>query len=121
MCFRQFFGTTDFYPYGGRVNTNGGQKMSLSSDHFKYHLTPAGWIAGSEKLDWCAETDVPKPADALLTVNEHRKISHWSAGEDVDCYEIWRSPDTKAVEQAIEKFGDKPAISPPFKPRKSAS
>ncbi len=83
--------------------------MSLSSEHFKHHLTPSGWVAGSEKLDFCAEKVVPPPVDTLLTVNEHRSISHWTANEDVDFYEVWRSSDSAALNAAIAKYGDRPA------------
>jgi hypothetical protein len=90
--------------------------MSMSSEHFEHHLTPAGWVAGSEQLDFGAKTIVPRPADALLTVNEHRKMSHSMADEeDVSCYEIWRSTNIDAIAQAIASFGALPNISPPFK------
>lgn len=88
--------------------------MSLSSESFEHHLTSSGWVEGSSKLDFCKEDFVARPADALMTVKEHRKISHWAADEDVDCYEIWRSADSKALEEAISKFGERPFVLPAF-------
>lgn len=88
--------------------------MSLSSETYEHHLTPFGWIEGSSRLDFCKENFVPRPHDALLTVKEHRKTSHWKADEDVDCYEIWKSTDSKALETAISKFGARPFVLPGF-------
>lgn len=44
--------------------------MSLSNEWFEYHLTPAGWIAGTEKLD-SGTRNVPVPTDRVLTVQFH--------------------------------------------------
>ncbi|MCA9818878.1 MAG: hypothetical protein KC652_27475 [Cyanobacteria bacterium HKST-UBA01] len=87
--------------------------MSLSSEHFDHHLTPTGWVLGTEHLDFCTNK-VEIPEDALLTVQEHRKISHWMADEDVWITEMWRSNDTEAVDAAIAKFGPRPHVQPPF-------
>lgn len=86
--------------------------MSLSSEHFDHHLTPRGWVAGTAQLDF-SRNEVPIPADRLLTVTEHRKISHFAAEEDVWCSEVWRSPDQDAVQRAIAQFGSEPDVSPP--------
>jgi hypothetical protein len=88
--------------------------MSLSSEHFDHHLTPNGWVDGTQHLDF-SNNVVAVPDDTLMTVQEHRKISHYMADEDVWCTETWRSNNTEAVEAAIAKYGAEPHTHPPFK------
>lgn len=88
--------------------------MSLSSEWYEYHLTPEGWVDGTVKLDF-GGTQVPVPLDRVLTVQEHRLISHFAADEDVSLNETFRSTNTELVEALISKFGKEPYVSPPFK------
>lgn len=48
--------------------------MSASSESFTYHLTPGGWVEGSEKLDFGHRTDRPVPSDRVLTVTFYEKL-----------------------------------------------
>lgn len=42
--------------------------MSASNEYFEYHLTPGGWVDGSQKIDFQGRTERPTPTDTLLTV-----------------------------------------------------
>jgi hypothetical protein len=47
--------------------------MTASREWTEYHLTPAGWMRGSEKTDF-DQNEVTPPADRVLTmryVEEH--------------------------------------------------
>ena len=60
-----FFPNSSPYPKGA---------MSASNEWSEYHLTPNGWVEGSEKLDF-SRTERPAPADRVLTVRQHDYLS----------------------------------------------
>ena len=45
--------------------------MSASNEWFKYHLTPNGWVKGSEKVDVAGVTERSVPDDTYVTVTIH--------------------------------------------------
>lgn len=42
--------------------------MSASDEWEDVHLTPSGWVDGSDKRDFAGVTHRPVPPDAVLTV-----------------------------------------------------
>ena len=48
--------------------------MSASNEYWTWHLTPEGWVEGTEKLD-CGTTERPVPADTVLTLTYHERLS----------------------------------------------
>jgi hypothetical protein len=61
--------------------------MSASNEWSEYHLTPGGWVEGSEKLDF-NRSERPAPVDRVLTVRQHdylsssfSKLDQWSSIE----------------------------------------
>ena len=79
--------------------------MSASNEWWMWHLTPNGWVAGSEKLDHHREPQhVDPPDDRVLSVAVHdlwpstfRRL-HW---ED----ELFRVDDDRVVAELLEKYG----------------
>ena len=43
-------------------------EMSASKERFTYHLTPGGWVRGSERIDFSGWNHKPIPEDNVLTV-----------------------------------------------------
>jgi hypothetical protein len=79
--------------------------MSASNEWQERHLTPAGWLDGSTKLDhYRTPTHVEPPADRVLSVTVHdywpsmARREHW-----ID--EDYRSEDGELVTRLLEQFG----------------
>lgn len=83
--------------------------MSLSSESFEYHLTPRGWVEGSEKLDFGVETPRETPQDRVLTLIRFEKIACFSCEMEVTEKELWRSDDQGLVRVLTRKFGPAPS------------
>jgi hypothetical protein len=78
-------------------------KMSASR-YSTFHLTPNGWVEGSDKLD-SGSTERPIPDNRVMTVtfHEHLSSSHSELGH-VD----WRHNDEERLKELIKKFGKVP-------------
>jgi hypothetical protein len=83
--------------------------MCASNEWQDYHLTPTGWVEGSEKVDFSGIHEKPIPADRVLTVRWVDNQS--SAFSKADRYwkETWRSSDSAAVSALVAKFGERPS------------
>jgi hypothetical protein len=53
------------------------------------HLTPSGWVEGSEREFGTSKREVPTPQDRLLTVK--RKVDRWSDHSKITFIETWRN------------------------------
>ncbi|MBC8641566.1 hypothetical protein IAG25_32605 [Caballeronia sp. EK] len=80
--------------------------MSASYEWTEWHLTPDGWIRGSEKTDF-DRTIVDPPGQRVLTVRFIDENSGYSAHQSHR--EEWRSSDEAAVQAFLERFGPAPA------------
>jgi hypothetical protein len=87
---------------------NGRCAVSASNEWQEYHLTPTGWVEGSEKIDFVGVREAPIPAHRVLTV---RSVEYMSSGfSPLRSYweETWRSDDSSAVQKLVAKFGERP-------------
>ena len=82
--------------------------MSASNEWFMYHLTPKGWVAGSEKVDVAGETTRPIPNDTYVTVTIHErlasiysKMDKWEERQEKEGYK-------QLIDSLYEKFGYEP-------------
>jgi len=82
--------------------------MSLTNEWFEYHLTPSGWIDGSEKLDFVGIKEVAIPDDRVLTIRCHEHQSCSFAKAKFWREDVWRSNDSIQVKTLVEKFGVSP-------------
>jgi hypothetical protein len=87
--------------------------MSLSNESFDFHLTPSGWVLGSQKLDF-GSTVEPVPHDCVLTVRENRYRQGYQFDEEVDFEKIWSSEDAAEVKRLTDIYGDQPETAPAF-------
>jgi len=84
-------------------------RMALSKEWTEWHLTPRGWECGSTKTDFASTTvERPPPADRVLTVRFHERVSdmHSKAERWID--EEWQADDVASVKALLERFGPAP-------------
>lgn len=82
--------------------------MAASNEWTEWHLTNKGWVRGTEKDDF-SRTDRETPLDSVLTVrwSEHLGSVHGTMKRWHE--ELWRSADTKLIDQLLKKYGDAPS------------
>jgi hypothetical protein len=79
--------------------------MSASYEWTEWHLTPAGWIRGSERTDFSKTIKEP-PTDRVLTVTYTDENSGYSAHQSHS--EDWRGEDADSVAALLEQYGPAP-------------
>ena len=81
--------------------------MSASDEEFQYHLTPTGWVKGSDKIDISGWRKRPIPEDRLVTVGFCEYLSSgFSRLELTAEIETFASDDE--IADALKKHGSKP-------------
>lgn len=80
--------------------------MSASYEWTEWHLTPAGWVRGSERTDFGRE-EVEPPSDRVVTVRYIDENSGYKAHQSHS--EEWRSDDDVAVKSLLDQYGPAPA------------
>jgi hypothetical protein len=81
--------------------------MSASNEWTEWHLTPNGWIRGTEQEDF-RTVERPPPPDRVLTCTYHDFLSSTFSKPDRYVEEDWRSADAVHVQQLLEKYGPCP-------------
>jgi hypothetical protein len=82
--------------------------LSASNEWFEYHLTPQGWVDGSEKIDFSGVKEKEPPADRVLTLRFHEYMSSGFSPIDKWCDEQFRHEDKLLVNKLLEQFGEVP-------------
>ncbi|WP_247538949.1 translation initiation factor 1 [Ralstonia pseudosolanacearum] len=82
--------------------------MVASNEWEELHLTPAGWVDGSYRLDGGDRMDVDAPADAVLTVRRRVYVASLMSGADIDQDETPRTKDTARIAALRQQFGEPP-------------
>ena len=84
--------------------------MSASDEWSDWHLTPQGWVEGTQKLDFAGLREKPTPADRELTCrySEQRSspYSKWRKGADI----IWQSQNEEEIKKLIQIHGECPQV-----------
>src|SRR5260370_29798787 len=79
--------------YGAsRFHVDQEMRMSLSNEWTEWHLTPAGWVRGTEKEDF-RTVDPEPPPDRVKTVVWHDRLSSRFSKPERSHDETWSSPD----------------------------
>lgn len=81
--------------------------MALSNEYMEWHLTPDGWVEGTNKHDF-ASKEVKPPANRLLTVISGDKMS--SSFSPIEKYkrEIWRAEgQDQMIADLLKKYGNR--------------
>jgi len=83
--------------------------MAASNEWTDYHLTPQGWVRGSERRDTGQSMTRPTPQDRVLTVTYKETCNGYGpVHESQDTR--WESDDTKRVEELLGEFGPPPKV-----------
>lgn len=79
--------------------------MGLSYEWVDWHLTPGGWLRGSERMDFTPETDVAPPRGRVLTVRYSERVA--SMGAQMTRYLQTRhmGENWALIEQLLERYG----------------
>jgi hypothetical protein len=80
--------------------------MAASDEWQERHLTADGWVDGSHREDGTGRTDVPLPANRVLT---SRYTETWSFGMlniDKRSDIVWRGDDEIIIKQLLAQYGE---------------
>lgn len=81
--------------------------MSASDEIDEMHLTPAGWMQGSQKIDFSGWTHLDAPPDRVLTVRFRERMSSSFSRMELTAAETKYGADAEILE-ALEKHGADP-------------
>jgi len=81
--------------------------MSASNEWFEHHLTPNGWVDGTEKLD-SGLREAVIPEDRVLTLCFHEYLSSPFSKIELWYSEKWRHQNNDLVRMLTEKYGEIP-------------
>ena len=79
--------------------------MSATNEWTEWHLTPSGWVRGTEREDFVGLTERPTPDDRVLTMKYTSYSSSIYQPVESTWTELWRSPDEDEVNLLLEQFG----------------
>jgi len=85
---------------------NGKKRMPLSNDCWEWHLTPTGWVLGTERLDQFLEQR-STPEDRVLSGRFEETLEDAFSELKLTWEVFWTDPsiDTSTL---LSKFGEKP-------------
>lgn len=81
--------------------------MSASNEWDEWHLTPNGWVEGSEKVDFAGITERPLPADRVVTFRLTSYMGSIYSKVQISWDEQWCSQSAD-VEALYQQFGRYP-------------
>jgi hypothetical protein len=82
--------------------------MSASNEWTEWHLTPDGWVRGTEKQDFVGRTERERPQDTLLTVVWKEYLSSSFSRMERYHQEVWRSENEALISELIGIYGKAP-------------
>jgi hypothetical protein len=82
--------------------------MSATNEWTEWHLTPKGWIRGSERTDHAGTVTRDPPIDRVITVtySEYQAMIQHKAR--IDQEEDWRSDDASSIAALETQYGPAP-------------
>ncbi|MCT7328019.1 translation initiation factor 1 [Ralstonia mojiangensis] len=82
--------------------------MSASHEWIDMHLTPGGWVRGSEKYDFAPVDEHPVPADAVLTLRRTQYLASAFSKMETTFAETPLTDDAVIIAELRQKFGQSP-------------
>lgn len=79
--------------------------MAASREWTEWHLTPEGWVRGSEKTDFSPATNVDPPNDRILTCVFEETIASTFGGVSRETNVIWSSDDEDLIRKYKKQYG----------------
>lgn len=89
------------------LQTQGRVNMAASDEWTDWHLTPSGWVKGSQETDY-STTEKVTPEDAVLTMRWH--VYQGSAHGRTQRYheETWAVADRSLIDKLQSQHGEAP-------------
>ena len=81
--------------------------MAATDEWDEWHLTPIGWVRGTEKTDF-AVTEVEPPADRVASFKYRQYASSIYSRGEITWEEVWRKNGTD-LDQLLKKHGKYPS------------
>lgn len=82
--------------------------MSASNEWTEWHLTPKGWVRGSEKEDFGGIKTIPRPESCVMTALHREYLSSSFSRLDKTDEIVWTSENQSAVEALLDQHGPAP-------------
>ena len=82
--------------------------MSASNEWMEWHLTPAGWVAGSAKLDFKKLIERETPQDRVLTCKYREHMSSSFSQVTKIVVPLWNCGDRSRVGSLLQQHGPCP-------------
>ena len=82
--------------------------MAASREWTEWHLTPAGWQRGSEKVDGPPATIVEPPADRVQTVEYQEELASSFSSLHKTTSVLWQTDDIALLDELLAKYGEAP-------------
>lgn len=82
--------------------------MSASNEWTEWHLTPTGWVIGSQKNDFQDTIIVTPPTNRVLTCKYKEYLSSSFSKLETGISIIWESDDKDSLNASKRKFGKCP-------------
>src|SRR5262245_81274 len=91
-----------------KFRTEGKFQMTCSDEWTDWHLTPAGWVEGSEMVDFGNLRKKPVPDDRVLT--RRRGEVQTSPYSEMHRYikTTWESDERETIETLLKQYGECP-------------
>jgi len=82
--------------------------MAASNEWTEWHLTPAGWVKGSEKDDFNGLTLRGTPEGCVMTMKHSEYAGSVYSGVDRKDEMVWKYSDAALVDSLLRKHGPAP-------------
>lgn len=82
--------------------------MAASNEWTEWHLTPRGWVMGSEKDDFKGLTHREKPDDCVMTAKHSEYAGSVHSRLDRTDETTWKHSDVDLVESLLKQYGPAP-------------
>ncbi|RYD69339.1 MAG: hypothetical protein EOP84_28655 [Verrucomicrobiaceae bacterium] len=82
--------------------------MSASNEWTEWHLTPNGWVRGTEKMEGVKLEEIPCPADTVLSMKYREFLGSAYSKLGTSLSEVWRSSDEDAINELKKRHGECP-------------
>lgn len=81
--------------------------MAASREWTEWHLTPQGWVEGSQKTDFGSTPSCPIPENRVLTCRY--EVTHSGYGKPSHMVrKMWRAENELETQALLEKYGTCP-------------
>lgn len=82
--------------------------MAASNEWTEWHLTPDGWVMGSEKDDFKGLTPRGTPEGCVMTMKHSEYSGSVYSGVDRKDEMLWKHSDAELVDSLLRKHGPAP-------------